>query len=260
MVSKLRHKIFIGILLLAILLAASGSMVLYQFLILNSTVNQLIEDNYKTIYACQNMLDALEREDSGILLLSLGNWEEGRHIIRSADSTFNASFSISANNLTEENEDQYVKKVKENYTAFKKKWEKPIVNTSKQGNLEWYIDEINGDFLKTKESVYSLMVLNQKSMYEEASLLKERAYRAIMPGIVSVVAVILFAFLFNFFLFKSFIKPLNSLTETTRKYTPNQPKFQSNIKADDEFKELEGSIRDMIARQKRYYEDRDHTT
>jgi methyl-accepting chemotaxis protein len=257
MISKLRHKIFIGILLLAVLLAASGTIVLHQFLLLNRSVTALIEDNYKTIQACQNMLEALEREDSGILLLALGNWEKGRYIIDAADSVFMASMAVAAGNVTELHEEERVAAVRAAYNEYKTKWKKPIVDTDKEGDLNWYVTDINPDFLQAKEAVYALMKLNQNSMYDEASVLKERSYRAIMPGIVAIVAVIVFAFLFNYFLRQSLMAPLYELIAATEKYRANMSSFSfSTKKTDDEFRELEQGIQKMISKVHKFYDQK----
>lgn len=254
MISKFRHKMFVGVLLLAVLLAASGSMILYQFLVLNKSISALIENNYKTIKACQAMLEALEREDSGVLLLSLGEWQNGRGILNQADSAFQVSFRIAEENLTEANEDEYIADVRKTYRAFKSIWERPIVGTEKEGNIQWYTDESHTNFLKAKEAVSSLMILNQGSMYGEALIIKERSYRAIMPGIVAVAAVILFAFLFNFFLSSSLVDPVQKLIRSTKNFRPNHQNFSANLKNNDEFKELENGIQDVIEKLKQFYE------
>lgn len=254
MISKLRHKIFVGILLLAILLAASGSMILYQFMVLNKSINALIEENYKTIQAGQTMLESLEREDSGILLLAMGEWTEGREILNKADSTFQASFRIAQNNLTEENEDQYVARIWKNYNAFKDAWQRPIVGTEKEGNIEWYTTEIHASFIEAKSAVSELIKLNQNSMYGEALIIKERSYRAIMPGIVAIAAVILFAFIFNFFLSVSLVNPVKKLIQSAKNFKPNQRSFSAGLKVDDEFKELEDAIQQVVEKMKDFYE------
>jgi HAMP domain-containing protein len=105
--------------------------------------------------------------------------------------------------------------------------------------------------------VAALMTLNQASMYDEASILKERSHRAIMPGIVAIVAVIVFAFLFNFFLARALVDPLERLISTAKNFRVNLPSFNSNIKSNDEFKDLETAIQDLIIKMKRFYEKPD---
>jgi len=223
-------------------------MVLYQFMILNHSVESLVEDNYKTIKACKGMLEALEREDSGILMLSMGNWKEGREILMLADSTFMAEMTIAKGNITEDNEDGYVQAVSDAYEAFRSRWKRPIVGTDKERNMVWYSDEVNPSFVETKQAVNALMVLNQESMYNEATKIKEQSYRAIMPGIVAIVAIIVFAFIFNFFLSQALLVPLKKLIKTCKDFKPNMTGFHAKIKNNDEFAELEDGIKTVIER------------
>lgn len=110
-----------GFMLLASLLLVAGAISVYEFTNLSNSVNSLIEDNYKTINATQSMLESLEREDSGILMLLLGKWDEGRAILNSADSSFRSALNIAMGNQTEKDEDIFVAAVNKSYLIYKEK-------------------------------------------------------------------------------------------------------------------------------------------
>lgn len=111
---KLRLKILFGFLILVVMLAAAAAWSIYELKSIGFSVNDLMEDNYKSIDASKTMIEALEREDSGVLLLILGKWEEGRNIIDDADKQFQKAFNIASNNLTIEGESDYIDKIKNN--------------------------------------------------------------------------------------------------------------------------------------------------
>ena len=71
---RLRLKILSGFLILAFMLSIAGIWSIYELQSIGTSVQQLLEDNYKSIDASKIMLEALEREDSGILLLLSGKW------------------------------------------------------------------------------------------------------------------------------------------------------------------------------------------
>ncbi len=255
MITKLKYKIFIGVLLIAVLLTASAGMVLYQFITINKSIGALLDDNYKSIQSCQSMAESLEREDSGVLLLLMGKGAEGRSIILKADSTFAESLKIAEKNLSEQNEERYVNKIKEEYAQYRILWALPLTDSLSTKNIEWYSNEVNPAFLEAKGAVNELLALNQIGMYSEASLLEQKIKQAIMPAIVSIVAVILFAFIFNFFLSQSFIVPLRKLIEATRYFNASQANFNPKIKANDEFKELENNIHELIVKINRHHKE-----
>ena len=141
--------------------------------------------NYKSIAASKTMIEALEREDSGVLLLMLGRWEEGRQIIDSSDSLFQESFSAAASNITIEGEKAQIEMIDKRYKEFHSRFEKPIVGTNKEGDINWYFDEVHTDFLEVKAAINKLMSMNDETMYSTSSGLRGKANRAIMPAVVA---------------------------------------------------------------------------
>ncbi len=245
---KLKIKIFSSFMLLTVMLAIAGVISIFEFRWLSNSVHGLIQDNYKSIEASKTMIEALEREDSGILLLMLGEWEEGRTILKLADSSFLTALETAKNNLTENNEENYIKKIETTYQSYKSNWKRPIVGTDKQGNISWYKDDIHKKFLEMNLAVNELMSLNQTSMYEKASELKEKSKRAIMPGIVSIIAALVFTIILNFFITRYFINPISGLSTAVNSYRKGDKKLQSNITSNDEIKKLEEAISNLLQR------------
>lgn len=244
----LKLKIFASFMLLTAMLAIAGTISIIQFRHLTNSVHGLIQDNYKSIEASKIMLEALEREDSGILLLVLGEWEEGRKILKSADSLFNTAFVVAHKNLTENNEEQHIKEINKAYQTYKSSWKHPIVDTEKQGNISWYKNDIHEKFLYTKKAINELMTLNQTMMYNEVSELKEKSKRAIMPGIVSIIAALVFSIILNFFITRYFVHPISELEEAVSNYKDEDQELSSNITSKDEIKKLENAINNLIKR------------
>lgn len=247
---KLKFKILSGFALIIGMLIIAGFMSIYEFSKLSGSVNALIEDNYKTIEASKTMIEALEREDSGILLLVSGQWKEGRDILKSADSLFYDAFEVAKNNLTEKDEDKYVEQVERSYLAFKEKWVIPIVGTSKENSITWYFKDLHPSFIAAKSDVQSLMTLNQDSMHDESSDLKEKAHRALMPGIIAIISALIFLIMFNFLISKYYVKPLESIIQSLKEYRLQDPHFNAGIESSDEFKELEKEIQNLIQKVK----------
>jgi CHASE3 domain sensor protein len=236
---RLKLKIFTGFMLLVAMLALAGTISIIEFIKLSRSFTSIIDDNYKSIEASKSMLEVLEREDSGYLLLLLGQTSEGKKIINSADSSFAKAFDIARNNITEENENQYIDNISNAYMAFNLKLMKPIMDTSSRSEIDIYKTDVHISFLNAKYAVNKLMDLNQTSMHKEAGLLKDKSYRAIVPGIVAIIASLVFALLLSFFISIYFVRPIIKLTESIRKYRPGVQVFDFDIKSEDEIKTLE---------------------
>ena len=247
---KIRFKILSGFLLLVAMLIVAGRLSIIEFSKISRLVRDLMEDNYKSIEATKSMLEALEREDSGVLLLLHGNWEQGRATIDHGDSLFYHSFQIARNNITERHESSLIDSIEFLYTEYKDMWERPIVGTAKEGNLEWYYNYSHLGFLKVKKAVKELMTLNQNSMYQEATDMREKAKRAIMPGIVAILSAFIFSFLFNYFINLYFVSPLEELISRIERFSPASDHIDAGIKTRDELKRLQDAVNALISKLK----------
>lgn len=245
---KIKTKILAGFLLIIIMLLIAGAMSIFEFSRIGKSVKALIDDNYITLKASKTMIEALEREDSGILLLIAGKWEKGRSILNSADSSFLLAFNLAKNNITEENEEIHIKNIKESYLKFKSIWKLPVVGTDKQNSSNWYLNDVHENFLNAKQEVEALISLNQTSMYEEASDLKNQSIRAIMPGIVAISFALIFLIIFNFFIGLILVRPINKIINSVKGYHSYSHNFSADIKNHDEFKILENEIQKLTQR------------
>ncbi len=242
---RLRFKILSGFLILALMLSIAGIWSVYELNSVGTSVQDLLNDNYKSINASKIMIEALEREDSGILLLILGDWNEGRTIIAYGDSLFQNGFQIAANNITVPGEKYYVDSIRTKYQAYKNIWERPIVDTQKQGNLNWYSQMLHKSFLDVKSAVNNLMSLNEQAMFKTASDTKNKANRAIMPGIVAIISALVFTILFNFFVNYYFVSPIVKITGGIRKFVDSQEPFSVEVETRDEISDLINLINEL---------------
>ena len=96
----LRQKLSLGFggLLLIILIIGGQSIV--QFEELGQSIDVILRENYRSVVACQEMKEALERMDSGILFVLLGYDEEGKGLIRANEERFEKALKVELGNIT----------------------------------------------------------------------------------------------------------------------------------------------------------------
>ena len=238
----LRIKILSGFLILSLMLLIAGLWSIYELSTIGSSVQKILDENYQSIHAAKVMKEALERQDSGILLLLLGKWDEGRQIITSADSLFVANLGFAYNNITLEGEQEQLKMIESRYNGFKNLWKKPIVDTEREGNLDWYFNEVHQSFLTVKEAINALINLNDKSMYQTASSLKSRSNRAIMPGIIAMLSAFVFTFIFTYLVNYYMVSPIIKITERINKFIDKKTPFEFKVETHDEIYQLAKAI------------------
>jgi methyl-accepting chemotaxis protein len=238
----LRLKILSGFIILSLMLLIAGLWSIYELNSIGSSVQKILDENYQSINAAKIMKEAIEREDSAILLLLLGKWEEGRSILKSADNLFQQKLNFASQNITIPGEQEKLHLIKSRYMEYKSLWERPIVNTDKEGNINWYFQAVHKSFLSVKESIDELINLNNQMMYQTASKLENRSNRAIMPGIVAVLSALIFTFIFNYLVNYYMVGPIIQITDRIKKFIKKRTPFDVNIETKDELFHLAEAI------------------
>lgn len=228
------------------MLSIAGTFGIIEFRKLSLTVESLLEDNYASIQACNNMLEGLEREDSGILLCMMGQLEMGKASIFEGDSIFTNSLNYAMSKIAESDEDTYLNDIAKNYEIYKMHWQSLLENQHETFNMEWFTLKMRPSFNQLEASIKNLMLLNQTTMYEESFLLRDKAQRAVMPIFVAVIAALFFAILFNFFINYYFVSPILRLIRAIKNYRPMGKEIEANIETNDEIKMLEVALRELI--------------
>ena len=241
----IRFKILLGFLTLAVMLFIAGVWSIYELNSIGSSVPKLLDENYRSIHAAKKMIEALEREDSAVLLLLLGKWNEGRFLLNTADSLFIKNFDFAYTNITIAGEQDQLNVIKSRYASYKNLWQRPIVGTQKEGNIEWYFQSVHTSFLSVKSSLEDLIDLNDKAMYQMASNLEQRANRAIMPGIVAVLSALIFTLIFNFLVNHYVVGPILKITDRIKKFKEFKTPFDVSVETRDELYDLSNEISDL---------------
>jgi hypothetical protein len=242
---KLRMKIMSGFLILVIMLALAGVFSIYELMSISSSVESLLDDNYKSIIAAKKMIEALERQDSGLLLLISGERGEGRKMIEKADAELLSALDVAKNNLTIPNESDFIEDIESKYKTYMSIWADAVENPSGDYDVAWYFNHGHPAFQDAKTAVDRLMALNDETMYRTASNLRGRMHRIIMPGIVAIVSALLFAFLFNYFIHRYFVNPIISITNEVQNFLKTGRPFSVEVETDDELKDLASAIHDL---------------
>jgi NtrC-family two-component system sensor histidine kinase KinB len=245
---RLRAKVLSGFLILALMLTLAGGWSIYQLRSTSSAVEDLLGENYRSINSGKMMLEALEREDSGVLLVMLGRWGEGWGILSSADSLFMAGVEIASSNVTLQGESAAVEAIHTRYRAYKAIWESPVTNAQREEEFAWYFDSPHRAFLTVKASVHTLINLNSDAMYGTATKLRRGADRAVMPGIVAMLAALVFSLMFSYFVNLSLVVPIVRITRGITRFVKHQEAYDVHLEGNDELSELATSIGTLVAK------------
>jgi len=246
----IRAKILTGFCILATMLLVAGSWSVYELTNIGNSVQKLLDENYKSIDAAKNMIEALEREDSGTLLLLSGKLDEGSLIIEEADRGFKKAYAVAQNNITIPGEKECIQEIDQHYQKYKHLWTKLIYGARNEGSLDWYFHSLHESFRATKNSTQKLMSMNDHAMYQTASYLKNRAHRATMPGFIAIISAFIFVLIFNFFMNHYLVSPLLKINKGIQEYLETEKLFQVPIETKDELFTLARNVENLAVQAK----------
>ena len=115
----LRQKLFFGFggLLLIILIITIQSVI--HLTQLGQSIDIILRENYQSVIACENMKESIERMDSGILLVFLGQKQLGTELIQKDEPIFEKALRIELNTITLPGEREKARHLQELFEQYK---------------------------------------------------------------------------------------------------------------------------------------------
>ncbi|MFH1091947.1 MAG: hypothetical protein V1742_10310 [Pseudomonadota bacterium] len=166
----LKKKILIGYGVAFVLMGLVVAWAVVNLVSLGQASNAILRKNYRSILAAENMVDTLERQDSGILLLFLGDAERGISQFRDNEAVFLQWLARAKDNITVRGEAELVRSIEVDYAGYRQRFseltdlsgaEKPRLTLHR--NI--YQESVYPLFIKVREACIRLRHLNEETMY-----------------------------------------------------------------------------------------------
>jgi hypothetical protein len=96
----IRQKLMLGFGGLLAVIAIVGGLTMVQIDELGEAIGMILKENYRSVVACQDMKESLERMDSGMLFTLAGNELEGKRLIEENTAKFRDALHVELGNIT----------------------------------------------------------------------------------------------------------------------------------------------------------------
>jgi NtrC-family two-component system sensor histidine kinase KinB len=252
----LRKKIFIGYgitLFLMVLILVWAFINLWE---LGQASNAILKENYKSILAAENMVYAIERQDSAILLLSLGYGEQGWSQFRENESQFFQWLGRAKENITVEGEDRIVKAIETEYSAYLNHVSE-LRSTAAAGarkTAPFYHETILPSFLSVRDTCIRLREINQENMFKVSDRARYIAKRAIWSMAIIGIAAVGIGIGFSLLLSNLLTKPVRQMVEATKKIAEGNYDTQISAHSSDELGRLSDEFNLMTKKLKGFHD------
>jgi hypothetical protein len=197
----LRQKLSLGFGGLLVIILIIGIQSIIHLTKLGESIDVILRENYRSVIACQQMKEALERMDSGILFELLGYTQKGDELIRKNELVFEMALQVELNNITLPGEGEkanHLQNLFGQYRTALKKIEDSRVPINVRRNA--YFTDLFALFLQIKDAAGEILRMNQQNMSDANDLARNRAaaarkqmYILLVAGTIVALGFILFA-------------------------------------------------------------------
>jgi hypothetical protein len=174
-----RQKLFIGFGGLLLIILIIGIQSIIQLTKLGESIDVILRENYRSVIACQQMKEALERIDSGILFELLGDAQKGDELIRKNELAFEMALGVELHNITLPGEGEKANHLQDLFGKYKtalRKIEDSGSPITVRRNA--YFTDLFPLFLEIKDTAGEILRMNQQNMSDANHLARNSAAAA----------------------------------------------------------------------------------
>jgi NtrC-family two-component system sensor histidine kinase KinB len=242
---SLRQKLLLGFGGLLLITLIGGVQSIIQFRYLGQSIDVILKENYRSVIACQDMKEALERMDSGVLFTFLGYQQLGNEQIKKNEAAFEKALDIELHNITVPGEGEKATALQTLFASYKVKIHDLQKQSQSGGARRVYFDQILPLFQQVKNTADDILQMNQMNMNEanerarkDAASAQERMYLFLLCGILVAVA-------FMLFIGKWILRPIERLIRSTEEIRDGNLDLVVQIDSRDEIGRLSEAFNDM---------------
>ena len=219
----IRQKLMLGFGGLLAVIAIVGALTMVQIDDLGKAIDMILKENYRSVVACQDMKESLERMDSGILFTLAGNEAEGNRLIEEYTSKFRAALDVELGNITLPGEREKAERIKALFERYAEAI--PLVTQvarSPEARQADYFSKLQPLFQEIKDVAQEILVMNQMNMNEANNAARRLADTAHRRMLTAIMVSAFLALLFSYLAHRWILHPINRLIESDERNPPRK--------------------------------------
>ncbi len=231
--------------ILGSMLFISGAISIFELTKLGRSIKGMIFDNYRSIDYSRNMLDALEKQQTALLLFANGNSEDAILKFAEGERFFLSNLDSASHNFSLPDEKVFIDSITISFGHFTQKASSLL--QSGGFTLQAILTDVSPLAQEAGRHVKNLITINQQGLFNSAAFLETSAQRASIPGLIVIITSIIFTFIFTYLVHHYFVSPIIRLTKGINDYVRFRKPFDVPLETKDEFHSLKESIVNLIA-------------
>jgi NtrC-family two-component system sensor histidine kinase KinB len=251
-----RKKILLGYGASLLLIIVVLSWAVFMILRLGRASESILRENYRSIQAAENMIDAVERQDSATLLILLGYEQQGASEFRENETLFLQWWGRAKDNITIPGEKEIVDTLGKWYASYLVEISnlQLLYRSDRTKAANSYHEVILPLFRSIRDTCIKLRDLNHETMYATSNRANKISVQAVFSisaiGAASVILVIVF----SLFLSHLISRPVTALKEAALQVALGNYDVQVPVRGSDELTLLATQFNLMVEKLKQFHD------
>lgn len=249
-----RKKILLGYWASLLLIIVVLSWAVFMILLLGRASESILRENYQSILAAENMIDAVERQDSATLLILLGYKQQGISEFRENETLFLQWLGRAKDNITIPGEKEIIDNLEKGYTRYLSEISnlQLLYHSEPSQATNAYHEVILPLFRSIRDTCIKLRDLNHETMYAASNRANKISVKAVFSisliGGVSVIIIIAF----SLFLSHLISRPVTELKEAALQVGQGNYDVQVPVRGEGELALLASQFNLMVEKLRQF--------
>lgn len=243
---SIRQKLILGFGGLLTIVAVIGVLTISQIRTLGAAIDVILRENYVSVVACQDMQDAIERIDQGVLFTFLGADAEGRKQVAYSAQRFTAALAAERGNITLPGEGEKVERIAELYREYEEAlpavMDAAATPEERRGR---YFARFRPLFEEIRSLAGEILEMNQANMSEANDAARAQADSAQRRMMIAILSCAALAIAFSGLTQRWILDPVRRLIESADEIRRGNLDLVLTTEAKDEIGQLSAAFNSM---------------
>ncbi len=242
----LRQKLSIGFGGLLLIVFLIGYYSISEITELGGAIDIILRENYRSVIACGEMKDAVEKMDNGLQFTLLGQRAEGKKDLAANEAAFEKALDVELHNITLPGEGEKAARIKTLFAAYRSGIDR-FLGEGLQGARKIYFGELVPITDQIRETADEIARMNQLSMLEAKDRARDEAGRAHRRMYLLLFSGVALAGIYIFFVGRWILDPILRLTRSVEEIKRGNLDLVLKSDSKDEIGRLSETFNEMAA-------------